>query len=188
MGTSTNAAQLQAKFDKLAGTIPAMQKAAANQSALLVKTVALEHLGTAVGSDLVMSGAGKNAKLGVRYDVGQKGQAETSAFIKATGPWQLIESRNRPHLIGPKNARGVSARGRAVRVSRTKRLAAIDSGTAMYRQGDVLHFANGSYRRWSAHPGTKGKYPWRNAIRQVEPRVPPVWERAYHGAIAEVFR
>jgi hypothetical protein len=187
MGTSGSAAQLAAKFDGLANTIPDMQKAAANQSALLVKTVALEHLGVAIGSDLVMSGAGKGAKLGVRYDVGKKGQAETTAYIGATGPWQLIESRNRPHLIGPKNARGVNQRGRAVRVNRSKRLAAIDSGSAMYRKTDVLHFKNGKYSRWAAHPGTRGKYPWRDSIRQVSPKLPDVWATAYRNAILSKF-
>lgn len=180
---SRTLAELSAKLDGVAKSIPDMERVAANESALLVKTVALAHLGQAIGGDLTMSGAGRGAKLGVRYDVGKKGQAETTAVVKATGPWQLVETRNRPHLIGPKGVRVSGRRG-----TRKSRLAAVDTGTATYARGDVLRFVDGTFRRWAAHPGTRGKYPWRNAVAEVAPKVPDVWARAYRAAIAKQFR
>ena len=183
---SRSAAELSAKLGAVAKSIPDMQKVAARESAMLVKQTALAHLGQAIGADLVMSGAGKGkgAKLGVRFDVGQKGQAETTAFVRAVGPWQLVESRNRPHLIGPKGVR-VSARRKG---TRAQRLSAIDAGGAVFGKSDVLRFSDGSFRRWAAHPGTRGKYPWRNAMVTVVPRVPPVWVHAYRAAVAKQFR
>lgn len=140
MGTSKSSKQLVTKITKAQKELTS-NAAAMNKVAFAAKTILLGELGSAVGSDLKLSGVGKSGvKLGVRYDV--KGRTNATALLKATGPWQLIERDTKPHTIRPRSRR---------RKAGKKALA-----------------INGEVRASAQHPGTRGKEPWAKGRRKVE--------------------
>lgn len=188
MGTSRNAAQLVGKIDQFAQAVPAANRKATLQAAMVVKKSTLDRMRVASGGDLKLSGVGKKgARIGVRYDI--NGQVSANALVKATGPVQLVENRTHAHVIGPKGVKGGKRlkNGTRNRTGMSQRQRAIDEGTAVYKRGQVLFFG-GRFSAYAYHPGTAGKHPWAKGIKEATPKTPKVYQDAYHRALTEAFR
>ena len=109
-----------------------------------------------------MSGVGKRgAKLGASFDV--RGGANPTGYVRATGPWQLIENDTKARRI-PKIS-GKRARKR-----------------------NVLKIPGVGFRASANHPGTKGKRPWAKAMPLAAKTVPAAWRREQSEALKKAFR
>lgn len=180
MGTSRSGLELANKLDRAAAKQSNVSRDGSKAGAKLVKDAVLVLMAQASGGDLVLNrvGDGKGARIGVTTKPVANG-----VLVKATGPAQLVENRLRPHLEGP---RGVGVR--KGRRSRAGRLKAVDSGTAVYGPGDVLHFGD-VFARYVAHPGVPvNKHPWEKGTKAAAPKVPAAFQKAEHAALLEVFR
>lgn len=190
MGTSRSAAQLASKLDGFARTVPDANLAATKAAAQLVKDATLQRARTASGGDLKLSKVGKTGgRLNVHYRV--DGKVSANAVVRAVGPWQLVENRVRPHLIGPKRVKGGTRlkRGAVNRTGMKRRERAIDEGTAIYGTRDVLSFGNGQFARYAPHPGVPvGKKPWAKGIAEAKPKTAAVFQDGYHRALIKSFR
>ena len=190
-----SAAQLAAKMNRYATTIPRVNKRAVESSALLMKDTALAELDKVAPRRKVNVGR-SGSRLGVRYDV--KGIGNPTALVRATGPWQIVENDTRAHVIaaarlGTKNA--IRARtgeialsgggvrfGRLLPTTRTTR-----SGAVQQRAGKRALTINGSVRAYAFHRGTKGRHPWRKAVDKATPKLVEQFRRGHRAALVETF-
>lgn len=132
-------AQFAVKTTKMVAELGKLENTTVKIAALAVKTSVLEQLQAAGVKDQRLRGVGKKgAKVGVNFSV-----AGSTALVKATGPFHLIESNTKPHRI-PKE-RGPRARRRVV----------VIPGVGV--------------RAFADHPGTKGKHPWEKGVGAAVP-------------------
>jgi hypothetical protein len=140
-------------------SIQSSQRAGINKAALAVK----KSVQSQRGYTSLLYGVGtRGARLNVRYDI--RGTTHPIALVRATGPFHLIESDTKPHEIKPRR-RNRNRRGPA-------RAVATPHGTFARVQ----------------HPGTKGKYPWRNGVKAAAPKVPYVFQTEVHKVLRRLFR
>lgn len=153
MGVSTSWGQLAGKLataSAASGSVPAFATRAAGEAAAgIIRGISPARL----------SGVGRGgARLGVRVSVVQ-GAASTIGYVRATGPWQLIEGDTRPHGIKPKG------RGKA----------------------RALRLGDGAFYARVQHPGTKGKHLFAKGARTARPLIPRIYQQAEHQALARIF-
>lgn len=143
-----------AKTNKMVGELGRLETNTVKIAALVVKTSVLGQLQVAGVKDGRLRGVGRNgAKVGVSYTV-----TGTTARVRATGPFPLIESDTKAHRI-PRE-RGKRAR---------KRYAVIP-GVGV--------------RAFADHPGTKGKHPWKKGVAAAQPAA----EKANGVALGQALR
>ncbi len=153
---------------QVAGRMAAVDQAAVKGGRVAVSKAALDAKTIiAAGAPGRLRNVGKGAKLGIRYTVAGAG-ATTSARLKATGPWPIIESDIGPHLIGPKKKRRRSGPG---------------SG-----RGGGISIPGVGVRRSAHHPGTKGKHPWAKGVAKAEPVVAKQMNRTTTNMVTAAFR
>lgn len=207
MGTSTSPAQLARKFNRAARELPRTSAVATERTALAAKRAIQAELTRAVGAGHRMSGVGSattraagGARLGVRYELTRRGDrlgegtaGRSTALVRATGPWQLIEGDNAPHRIIP---RGLKPRNRR----RAQRAEAQARGRLNSFFGfDVTPFLPPAGRRITPlrlpfgfrmgvnHPGTRGKHPFRKGVRNIDARAEVEFRRGVGSALQAVF-
>lgn len=215
MGTSKSVAEFVGKVDRWSARIDNAGLAGVTAAAKAIEAQALANLRDAVGSDLTLSGlntskaairrleVGGNVrgKLGVKSTLvrsGDSGNAE--AFVRVTGPAQLVENDVAPHFVYPSEARAKGYR------TRTKSFATDElraNGKAKRRRIDVravagalgqdvevgrarLKFGNTFLVRTKA--SSKGRHPWAKAVAEVGPTVPAILDNAQGDAIRSVFK
>jgi len=145
--------------DSLLRFVEKTTKMAAELEALTVKTSVLAQLTAAGVKDLKLRGVGKKgARIGVRYDY----TGPSSALVRATGPFHLIESDTVGHRI-PK-----------VRGSRARRRVVVIPGVG------VRAFANVK--------GTKGKHPWAKGVAVALPIQEKAHGLALVAALEKAYR
>lgn len=148
-------AQFLAKTAKMGTELGTLEHRMAEIAALAVKKSVQTQLQAAGVDNGRLRGVGKKgAKIGVRYDFGGR----TTALVRATGPFHLIERTNKAHLI-PKQ-RGARARKRIV----------VIPGVGV--------------RAYANHPGSKGKHPWAKGVVAAI----PVQQKAQGLALAAALR
>lgn len=198
MGTSTSAAQLARKFDRMAQAVGDTRKPleAAGKAG---KVLFLASAGPVVGT----VPTGKRKPIGARYDLGKrtsKGHGEV--VVTYTGPAHLVNNPTREHFI--------SARRQASRTRSRKLAAGVGAVTAfggtaagmfgtlgkqsMSRGGALRGGARsltigGDHAAYAFHPGTKGKGFAQKAKAAVRQTSPQVYRRAaLTSPLKEVFR
>ena len=138
---------LAASASRAAKAMPAAQLKGVEKSALHTVTIIRKQIASAVGPDMRMSGASRGkagAKVGARYKVYAKA-GDPVAYIRATGPLQLIERDTQAHTI--------TARGR----TRKKRGKGFRAGAKALTVGT-------GFRVRVEHPGTRGKHPFERGV------------------------
>lgn len=173
--------QFAGKMDKLGARQASVAKDGAKAAAKIVESTVLPLLAEASGGDLVLNRVndGKGAKIGVVQKT-----VDNGVLVKAVGPVQLIENRLHEHVIGP---RGVNV-PKGTRRSRAGRQKAVDRGTAIYGQHDVLHFGD-VFARWVLNPGVAvNKHPWARGVEAATPLVPAVFDKVEKAVLLEVFK
>ena len=160
MGTSNSVAEFVGKIDQAGKAIQKVNRDAVNDAALAGKRIIEGSIRTVV-PDMNMSGVGKGAKVGVRYDI--KGSRNPTALMRATGPLHLVENSTGAHTI---------PRAASRRRGKRKRLA----------------FPDGSVRRSVQHPGTKGQAPFAKGKKAATPVMTTIIKRRMTRTLVEVFR
>ena len=185
------AAQLQAVGEAATvGTRKAVEAAS-----LILKSSIEGELRRDIGVDQRMSNVRKGtssqgAKLSLGYDV--KGGTNPTALLRARGPWGLLEYNTPDHQIFPRLA-GIPARGisRAQRQNliRQRQLAQAFGGRGTYAGKSPMPIKPGVFR-YSVrdHPGTKGKFPFRNGMAKARPRAERELNTVVLRGVAHVWR
>lgn len=151
-----NVSTLGPRLRKTAAVLERGNKNTLNQAALAAKKTIVARMMRDTGGDGVLSGVGRNGR---RLDVSYKLEGTASnprAFIKALGPWPLIENNTRGRVIRSRHSvvRGSSGRGRLARAGFVGPLL---PGQVQGNRRAVLNIPGIGYRRSARHPGTKGK-------------------------------
>lgn len=104
----------------------------------------------------------RGTRLSVVYKVFGENTPTVRAEIVAVppGPWKMIESGTKPHMIPRKRRRGNT---KAVRLP------------------------DGGVRLSVPHPGTSGKHPWAKTKALVGARAPKVYQKALHAEMQRHF-
>ena len=114
---------------------------------------------SASGGDNRLSGVGKRGtRIGARYTV--SGSVNPSAFIKATGPMQLVEHPTRAHEIKPRARR----KGRA-----------------------ALRFRDGTFAKSAGHPGTSPRRPFERGYLRTRDGTGATFDAEVQKAIRRVL-
>lgn len=153
--------QFVVKTNKMVGELGRLENSTVKLAAQTVKTSVLTQLQIAGVQDQRLRGVGKRgAKIGVTYPP----VTGNSTLVRATGPFQFIESDTKAHRIPRERA----ARGRA-----RKRYAVIP-GVGV--------------RAYADHPGTKGKHPWQKGVEAARPAAAKIHHLALGQALTKAFR
>ena len=155
MGQSSSATQAAGKFTRLAGELREVPRTAVGASALHVKRSVLSV------APARLRGVGKRgAKLGVTYVVRNAvATGEAYAYVRAQGPWQLVEHKTKPHAI-PKQG------------GRRRRVAVVPGYGPRSRV---------------QHPGTSPSRPWAKGVAKAVPGVQAEFRGTLPGALRKVF-
>ena len=152
-------AQFTAKTNRMVGELGRLETNTVRIAALAVKTSVLGQLQVAGVKDGKLRGVGKKgAKIGVSFNL----TSSSSALVKATGPFPLIESDTKAHRIPRERGK----RGR-------KRYAVIP-GVGV--------------RAFADHPGTKGKHPWRKGVIAAKPGAAKANQVALRQSLVKAYR
>lgn len=180
-------AQFAAKCNRFASTLPRETTIGTMEAAQLIKLEATRQLRAVVPSGKIRKG---KSRLGVTYS--KEAGSDGSVLVRATGPWQLIESDTSPHAITSRHG-GSIRRKRQERASfigpqfagrgRNRRVVGRTSGG----RRAVMFIPGVGYRRSALHPGTRGKHPWEKAMQRSPKLVFGVYNRALNKALVNSF-
>lgn len=215
MGVSRSLAEFRGKVDRWSARIDNAGEAGVRNAAKAIEEQALANLRDAAGPDLTLSGMNTSkaairrlevggspmrGRLGVKTTIvrsGDSGNAE--AFVRVTGPAQLVENDVAPHFVYPNEAR---ARGYKTKTRSFATEELTSSGRAKRRRVDIRAVAGslgqdvviGRARlRWGnrflvrTKASSKGRRPWARAIDEVGPQVPGILSKAQADAMRAVF-
>lgn len=166
---ATDAAGLARKIGKVAKVGPEAMEASVRKGAKIIQAEALKYVGTVTHGTFKLRGVrarntGAEAKVGVRMKIIGTGK-DTTAVVRATGPWQFIENRVEPHPVGIR----AEARG--------------ESPVMMVPGAGGLEFRVGP---WIAGGGGN-KHPWKLSKVRSKPIVEKQFEREVLGRIRTNF-
>ena len=193
MGVSRSPQELAAKLNRYAVEVGRANRTGVEAAALAVKRTTEPLVRNATGGDMRLSGVGKRgAKIGVRYTV--RGTEDATAIVKATGPAQLIERDQPPHLVASKYAprslakgfgrgRAGARRGLADRVGSTG--AATGAG---WPPRAVISFNGITVRYAIKAGGSKGRKPFKRGFAKGETLAPVEYAKAQRKAMLSVFQ
>lgn len=164
---------------KLASTIEGASAETVKASAERAKKAQLEQMRRDSGGDLMLSGVNRakgkpgNAKIGVSYRVRKATGFDVgaTAFVKATGPLQIINNDTSGRVIRSAWSTGRGTVGRT-RVARKGFVGPVLPG--QFSEGGrraVLKLPDGNFRRAVRHPGTDGKDTWQKGRPAAEREV-----------------
>lgn len=184
MAYTRSAKQFVADIEKM-GTITQRRRAATvSQGALTAKEIIIAEA-AAHGVKPTSKIAG--AKWGVRYDV--KGFDNPAAIVKVIGPFHLVDSPTKPHMIYRKGKR---AKGRGSgRINKQQILSEVFGGTGAYSGGSLklpAQVDGSQYRAVVHHPGTAGKGIFAAAKAKAHYAVPRVMGRSVVEGWEEALR
>jgi hypothetical protein len=141
---------------------------------------------SATNSQATLRNAGATVRAGTRV-VGKRGAKltvtsklennGTQAFIKAVGPWQLVENDTKQHFIGPA---GVTKTAKGSRSGRASARARVGRAKALRTPYGI--------KRWVYVRGTKGKHPWKRAFDKTAAEAPKALAQASKIEVAKVVR
>lgn len=137
------------------------EKTLARDSALGLKEAALNTTSDAAPA-FRLSGVGKR---GAAIGISSRQVGPTTYFVKATGPYQLIERDTVAHTEPRKVAGSRLRKGR-------KRKDGTRGADVLRKRGVTLSIPGIGYRQWAKHPGTKGKRPFATAVFTYSGTVP----------------
>lgn len=170
---------IASRMTKLASSIETGSYETVKQSAEVAKKRQLDRMRTDSGGDLMLSGVnaakgrGGNAKIGVSYRVRKDSGVGVgaSAFVKATGPLQIINNDTQGRVIRSAYSTGRGTVGRQ-RVARRGFVGPVLPG--QFAEGGrraVLNIPGVGFRRSARHPGTQGKSTWQEGRKRAEPDI-----------------
>lgn len=139
--TADTPAQFAAKTARMTTGLKQVERRLALSAATTVKVSVTAAMAAAGVKNGRLRGVGKKgARVGVRYQP----LGEARYLVKATGPFQLIESNTKPHRVP-----------RQPKTGRAKKRVVVIPGVGV--------------RAYANHPGTKGKHPWAKGVAAAVP-------------------
>lgn len=161
----------------MARTIEGASKETVNTAAARAKAVQERAIASVAGGDMSLSGVNRakgrtgGAKVGVNYKLEMNGSSP-QAFLKATGPLQLIENNTAGHVIRSAYTSGARRKGfigpTAAGQFTTGKGKGFIGPTVSDRRG-VIAIPGVGFRRSARHPGTTGQQPWFKGRKLAEP-------------------
>lgn len=192
-GTSGKvSARIQAQSLRMAAEIADASRSACAAALLEVKGSVERERKRVTSTGRLRNVGSSGALLGVRFDV--KGKRNPTGLIRATGPWQLVENDTQRHFIV---AKGLGERStRAVRAGRASRAGTITAFGGQARgifggvgaKGKRALVIGGMPRAYAAHPGTRGRQPFKKGVEAGVPKAIEVVNKAHTTAILKGFR
>lgn len=198
--TATVSSVVAAKLQRCAVEVAGSSEKAVRGAALLLKTSVLNE------APKSLRGMG-GARLGAGFDV-KKVEDRHTAFLRARGPWQIVEGDTDPHYIvagllgvdgGTRAGRQASARNagtvgafggsaRGVFGGVQAKTYTSRKGGQRTRRGARAMTIGGNLRAYASHPGTRGKRPWRHGIDKAKPAALALLHRSQTAAVIRGFR
>lgn len=167
---------LAVSLSRAPASIRAGQERGVARSAGYVTNVIRDDTRRDTGGDSRLSGVGKSgARVGARYRVSGTGAA-AKAYIRALGPYQLLERDTAAHFMVPRGWRVSKRYGTAVAKGRTPR------GPMFLAGSRALKFKGGFYTT-AEHPGTRGKHTFERAWKRAAPRTTEIFGREVAAAL-----
>lgn len=176
---------------KLARAVEQGSKETVSASALKAKRVQEKAIASVAGSDMSLSGVNKakgrggGAKVGVSFKVEMKGSTP-QAFLKATGPLQLVENDTSGHVIRSAWTSGKQRKGFIGPVAGGQFTTSRGGGfigPVMSNRRGVIAIPGVGFRRSARHPGTTGQHPWRKGRKDAEPVIRQSMSKRTHTVI-----
>lgn len=186
--------------------VRAASRTGVRDASLVMKDSVLVHVARVTGGDGRLGRMG-NAQLGARFDVRQVDDRFTSK-LQASGPWQIVENDTDPHFItaGLLGTEGTTRAGRQRAAANAGTIGAFGGsargvfggmqsstyqsrkGGTRTRKGKRAMVIGGNLRAYAAHPGTRGRKPWRRGIDAARPAALRVLQRTEITAVVRGFR
>lgn len=149
----------------------------------LARSVEVERDKVAPGG--LLRNVGKNgARITVRVTT-RENRADSEAFVRAVGPWQIINNPAKPHKIYRKGQR-VRGRG-AQRANRQAIYNELFGARGAYT-GGALKMPDGRYRHVVDHPGHPGRQMWQKGIARGRAPARSTLRRSLTDAAVRGFR
>lgn len=212
MGVSRTTAEFHRKLNRIPAAVEKAEKKALMANADLAERNARTELARVVRSGrlknagaLVRAGAAGSRVVGRRgasLGVSKKPLGKGQIGVRATGPWQLIETNNAPHVISPAGAGKLrlagparpavrpqrGAEGPVLRGGRSPRTASgRTTVTARSGRAKALRTPWG-LKAYVVHRGTKGRRPWAKAAERTIKAAPATLQRVTRDEVAAVMR
>jgi hypothetical protein len=204
MGTSRSPEEFAKKLGAAGAGLIKNNPDAVAASANAYKNAVLDQARKDSGGDLKLSRWGKNGtKLNAGYQL--KGGAQASALLRPrpAGPWRVLESGARPHLIVPgltrRQARALTlfsvlaGQGGSLDGYDVGALAATARGNRNNRGGSRRRKRRpplnigGNFRAYAQHPGTTGKGTWSKGLSKGDKAGPLAYRRKQVEGLMKVF-
>ena len=192
-GTSGNvAARIQAQSLRMAQEVSQAGRSAVAAALLEVKGSVERERKRVTSTGRLRNVGSSGARLGVRFDV--KGKRNPTGMIRATGPWQLVEFDTQRHFIVAKGLGFKSTRASRGERARSAGSAATFGGQArgvfggFDRKGKKALTIGGLPRAYAAHPGTRGREPFKKGVEAGTQKAIDVVNKAHTTAILKGFR
>jgi hypothetical protein len=154
---------------------------------LTAKATLVASLTRAVPSRRLRNVGKNGAALSVASNV--VGTENPRGLVHANGPWQLIESDTKAHVIVAKGV-GKQLKGRGSgHAKKQVKFNALFGGdqTGVYSGTHPLNTPYGPRYRVN-HPGTQGKHPWADGVVAAKLSVPVAMTAVATGSIEALFR
>lgn len=197
MGTSRSVAELTRKFDRYVKRLDSTDREAMRTASSRTERILTANVRAATGGDQLLSGlnrGGRQQKLLVRAKVERRGD-EWQAYVRARGPWQLVENDVKEHIVTPKKAvahdsvRGVTRRGRKGANSRRARQQSVARGLGLGGKAVMMWEADGGkrFRRWTVAT-SKGRHPWARGVATAKPVTTRIFVDRQRKTLRDSFR
>ncbi len=142
-------------------------------------------------------GTGKsNVNTGVHFKLSGSGGGAT-ATATTFGPFDILETGARRHVILPKDARGITRSGKTRtrrgaesivrrRLEKGRKFRSLETGVSTLKQKALLF--NGRYTPYVHHPGTRAHHPWAKSLAVFAPKSEQIFERSVLIGMARTLR
>lgn len=178
------AGQMRRKTTGMATKISGASRTSVARAAQQMKRAVETTLDRDVPGRVLKRVGKKGARLSVSYRV-RDNRSDSSAMLRAVGPWQIINNPAKPHKIYRKGARQ-KGRG-ARRANRQAIFNELFGATGAYT-GGALSMPDGRYRHVVDHPGHAGKQTWQRGVAAGRPEAEQTMRRSTRDALIEGMR
>lgn len=199
MGVSTSTGQFSRKLNRYATKLELNDRDAMREAG--DRTVKLLNVQArmATGGDQLLSGyrAGGKAKPAPLKAVSrvEKRKWGYQAYVRARGPWQLVENDVKRHMVTSKRTvapaafRGRDKRGRQRRNSKASRERAVLGGATLLGPGK-LKWQEGGKDRFAQFTiaESKGRQPWQKGVAAAKPITTRMFVQRQRRTIRESFK
>ena len=199
MGVSTSTGQFLGKLNRYATKLELNDRDAMREAGDRTTKLLNIQARMATGGDQLLSGyraGGKGKPVPLRaVSRLEKRKGGYQAYVRARGPWQLVENDVEPHMVtsrrtvAPAEFRGRDKRGRRRRNSKASRERAVLGGATLLGPGK-LKWQEGGKDKFAQFTiaSSKGRQPWAKGVAQAKPVTTRMFVERQRRTIRESFK